>query len=429
MKILIDGMNFELIRGSGIKTYSRSLIKVLSKDNNKITILSEKEIKKNKYVRPLDGYIAQATQSPLKNKSIKTRIKESLKIYKKNIKGEIQIDDNDQIHLQNFSTKDWENIRSIDVQPNIFTKAFIRAGLSLGLSEDKARKRKYDIFILTSPIPLIRKNTINILTIHDIIPLTHPWLIDRWSIVAKTIGYTIEKLSSRVDHIICVSETSKTQLIKKFNIPREKITVLYQPCKYSFIPEILHQKKEDDIRILKKFNIETTPYILFTGAIEPKKNLLSLLKTIQIYQNLPKLIIIGSFAWSCNEEKKLISQMKNQVEHFGYLPDHELNALQRNASAFIFPSVIEGFGLPALEAMWLGVPCVLSDIEVFHELFENHATYIDPFSPKSIAEGIEQAMQESQEQIQSHQNFAKQKFSLKQFQEGIQSVISNQKKT
>lgn len=423
MKILIDGMNFEMRRGTGIKTYSRSVVTALSGQGHEIKLLSQQSFKSIKHVTPLAGYLAETAN--IKNLQ-RIRLREKLFSHITQIgasyKGDIDLaEDKIKEDLYNLHGEEWYKIDQLKVSPGLFLRSFVRAGLGLGITK-VPKVRDSEVLFLTSPIPIYLPNKLNILTVHDVIPLTHPWLMDRWSNIAKAVGKTLEYTIAKADKIICVSESTRKELLNLFNVDERKLHVVYQPCRFSLVEQ--NSNKETDAAVLEEFGLSyNTPYILFVGAIEPKKNLLNLLKAMQLNKSLPQLIVIGQFAWSSEQERIMISELKGRVRHLGFLPDHELNILQKNAAAFVFPSIVEGFGLPVLEAMWNGVPCVLSDIPVFRELFLNHAHFIDPYNPAAIAEGIIGALDSSVKERKLAAEYVQEKFSQQKFKEGLLNVI------
>ena len=424
MKILVDGMNFELQSGTGIKTYSRSVVAALSNQGHEIDLLSQQSIKSIKHVTPLAGYLAEMAP---RNNTGRIGLREKIFSHVTKIglsyKGNIDLTDNANIDvLSKLHGEDWQLINGLKVSPGLFLKSFARARLGLGITK-VPKARNSEVLFLTSPIPIYLHGKVNILTIHDVIPLSHPWLMNRWSNIAKAIGNTLEYTTSKADKIICVSETTRQELLNRFNIDERKLHVVYQPCRFSLGEQ--SSSKEADAEVLEWFGLSNAPYILFVGAIEPKKNLLNLLRAMQLNKSLPQLIVIGKFAWSCEQEKVMISELKRRVRHLGFLADHELNILHKNASAFVFPSIVEGFGLPVLEALWNGVPCVISDIPVFRELFLNHAHFIDPYSPAAIAKGIVRALDSCINERKLASEYVQSKFSFKKFKGELGDIIQS----
>lgn len=424
MKILVDGLNFELQRGTGIKTYTRSVLAALHEDGHSIDLLSQQSIAKIRHVLPLDAYLTSILQSASPangRKRIRDRMVQHLALFGRSFKGDISVHGSQGAQLlRRYQNEEWDYIDRIRVAPGIFLRSFTRAGLGLGINNISGC-RDDEVLFLSSPIPIRLRGRMNILTVHDIIPLSHPWLMDRWSTIAKAVGKTLEYTLKTADKVICVSNATKLELLNRFSVDERKLHVLYQPCRYSLSDEL--EGSEGDQSLLEGLGLEKESYILFVGAIEPKKNLFNLLKAIEQNKALPKLVIVGQFAWSSSRERAMIANLQGRVQHLGYLPDRELELVLKNASAFVFPSITEGFGLPALEAMWKGVPCVLSDIPVFRELFGDHAQFVDPHDPTSISDGIQQVVFKNKATAHMAMNYVRTKFSLTQFKKGLNHVV------
>jgi len=177
----------------------------------------------------------------------------------------------------------------------------------------------------------------------------------------------------RAYKIIAVSKTTKQEIVDHFQIDPKKIIVTYEGV---------------DSKIYKSTNknrLITEQYFLYVGNAYPHKNLEILFK-----QNLPiKLVLVGKIDFFYERLKKSI--VNKNVIFFGLANDEQLINLYMHASALVFPSLMEGFGLPALEALALGCPVIVSDIPVFHEILGSNATYFNPRDPRDLAEKLASA--------------------------------------
>lgn len=439
MNILIDGLNFELARGTGIKTFTRSTVRALESSNHRIQLLSERSVHQLRYVSAFDSYVASLQTTAQHRLGIKSRLLMALRGMNSRFKGDFALDDR---HLlaSLSDCPEWHAIDSIKIRPSLFTKAFIQSNLGLGL-KSVSGGADVDALMLTSPIPVHLPGKLNVLTVHDVIPLSHPRLIDRWEIVAKSIGNALHDGLKRADKVICVSETSRLELLKRFKIDERKIEVVYQPCRYSTSVATttdIHTGQEQDPEqgsgpdadiqgrqraIISSLDLSEEPFILFAGAVEPKKNLLNVLKAVERNPAVPKLVVAGSFAWSSDQEQAMIKRLGKRVLHLGFVSDQQLQALQQSAAACVFPSIVEGFGLPALEAIWCGTPCVLSDIAVFRELFPDNAYFVDPYNPDEIADALIQAVKASDTYKRDMAFDVQRRFSIEQFAHSLSSVF------
>lgn len=434
MRVLLDGLHFERVRGTGIKTYSRSVIAALAASGHSIDLLSDQTFPNIKSVAPVDAYFARfaaAARASNSRNRLRSEIRGILQALT-SFHGDLRVKLTPGASmLASLHDPEWGQIDRIRVHPEIFRLSFIRA--LLGLGGGKIREcSDADVLFLTSPIPVLLPKRRNILAVHDVIPLSHPWLLDeQWATVARAFGRTLEYLLPRVDRILCVSDTTRVALLSRFAVDERKVSVTYQPCRYSLAPETSNAAERRGSRKSGKTpsrgadELSREPYILFLGAIEPKKNLLGVLRALERHPNLPRLVVVGQFAWSSKAERSLMEQLGNRVQHFGFLPDREAETLLEDAAAFVFPSITEGFGLPPLEAIWKGVPTVLSDIPVFRELFLDYPVYVDAYQPDDIARGIGEAINIRAEIIESARTFVRERYSLRAFGEKLQSVMAD----
>lgn len=232
-----------------------------------------------------------------------------------------------------------------------------------------------------SPNPLItpggRKK---IITVHDLSFIDTPELVMQEAV--RYFAPLIKRSVTKADGIIAVSKFTKSRIGDVFGKEIEnKTVVIYHASDLDNITE-----KKPGFDIPKK-------YLLFTGTIEPRKNLTTLVKGYALAkQNTEgaKLIIAGSKGKHTEEIKRLISILKldNDVIFTGYLKREELKYLYKKAFALVFPSHYEGFGLPVLEAASCGTPSIVSDIEVFREIFGDYPLYFKKSDPDQLAESI-----------------------------------------
>jgi glycosyltransferase involved in cell wall biosynthesis len=240
---------------------------------------------------------------------------------------------------------------------------------------------KYSNYILWSPAntgPYFIKN--QVLTIHDVAFLKE----EEWFSAPNRIFYRmlIPNLAKKVSHILTVSQFSKKELVNHGVAEQEKIDVIYNSSGELF----------------RNHSNERNPgdYFVTIGSRDPRKNIGTLIKTWKILndrnENFPKLKIIGKGNRGFKEEG--ISEIPDNVDFTGYLSDGEMVNLLQNSKALIFPSLYEGFGLPPLEAMSMGVPVICSDIAPLREVCGDAPVYFNPLDNKEIAQKIEKFLNE-----------------------------------
>ena len=204
----------------------------------------------------------------------------------------------------------------------------------------------------------------------------------------------VPKAIKRSSFVITVSEFSKQRLIHYYHLPADDILVTPIPP----IPPA-RINKERCQAILKENGI-TKPYVLFVGTIEPRKNIIGL---VEGYLQLPaavrdkyQLVLAGRIERFAQAEEIRLREALDQggnVTHLGYISDEVKDALYQSATTFAHASEYEGFGMPILEAMSHGVPCVLSDIPVFREVAGDSALYFDHRKPQELAHALQTILQ------------------------------------
>ena len=220
--------------------------------------------------------------------------------------------------------------------------------------------------------------------IHDLTYLRYPETMDAKNLrrIQKGIEYSIRR-SSR---ILTISEFSKGELMELLDVPEEKISVVYTAPS-------LPPKSADFEECARKWGIKC-PYLLYVGTIEPRKNLVRLLRAFDLLKSREKiphqLVLAGGRGWRDGEimETAQTIQHAQDVIFTGYVSAEEKNALYQNAAAFVFPSLYEGFGIPPLEAMALGCPVVCADAASLPEAVGDGAELVDPLEEESIAAGL-----------------------------------------
>ncbi|MEM3342011.1 MAG: glycosyltransferase family 1 protein [Thermoplasmata archaeon] len=195
------------------------------------------------------------------------------------------------------------------------------------------------------------------------------------------------------DHIIADSISTKKDLMKHYYLNEHDITVVY-------LGPTLYNVSMEDIRVVRR-KIGLAPsdeYILFVSNMKPVKNVKGLIKAFFIIRNtIPhRLVIVGRPA--PNSEPYRLAEflgVDKRILFTGYLTDREVAALYKGASVLALPSIFEGFGLPVLEAMAYGVPCVWGRATSLPEVAGDVGIGVDPFNPSDIARGLIRSIKDS----------------------------------
>ena len=249
------------------------------------------------------------------------------------------------------------------------------------------KKSNIDIFHgLSNELPFwLSKAAIHsVVTIHDLIFLTHP---EYYAILDKHI-YTLKAryACNMADKIIAVSERTKNDIIRFFNINPDKIEIVYQGCNDIF-------KKKASIneitRVKHKYMLPDN-YILNVGTIEERKNALSIVKSMKGVDNNISLVIVGKKTPYTDNIRKYIASngLYNRIKLLHNVPMNDLPALYQGSKLFLYPSYYEGFGIPIIEAINSGVPVIAAKGSCLEESGGEGAFYIDPDDIRDMRERI-----------------------------------------
>ncbi len=265
-------------------------------------------------------------------------------------------------------------------------------------------REKLDLYhSLANTIPLMYKG-LSVVTVHDLaIYQHHDWFPSNF--MSRQIFSTkvlVPKSIRKAARVIAVSQNTKDDIVKLFKIPAKKITVIYEGVVTD------HSIIVPDKKVLKKkFEIQDN-YFLFVGTIEPRKNLVVLLRAFhgllnrqrlnQKNKNPLQLVLAGGRGWKYKEVFKTIKKLKldQSVRYLDYVEHSDKIGLMQNALCFVFPSLYEGFGLPALEAMSLGAPVITSNVSSLPEVTGSAALLVNPASVTDLVKAMEKVIGDRQ---------------------------------
>ncbi len=216
--------------------------------------------------------------------------------------------------------------------------------------------------------------------------------------------------------IFTISQASKNDIIKYYNIEPEKIVVTYPGIKLKNQSIRQAQDKKSKIKMTnqnaklrEKYEIEGE-YVLFVGTLQPRKNIEKLIEAFARIKNPASrqggqksriedkdltLVIVGKKGWMYEDILEAPNKfgVGENVKFLGFVSDENLDILYKNALFFVLPSLYEGFGLPVLEAMQNGCPVITSNVSSLPEAGGDAALYVDPKSVDDIAEKMTLLMQ------------------------------------
>ena len=281
---------------------------------------------------------------------------------------------------------DNESLFSI-VEPNKTMHRLFRQVWRFKYMNNDIRQQKLQIFHGLSqelPVGIEKTGVRSVVTVHDLIFLRYPEFYNK--IDAKIYYWKLVHACRVSDHIVAISSQTKSDLIRFLNIAPEKISVIRQGCNQYFWQSY---SKEYLGEVKVKYNLPEK-YLLYVGTIEERKNLLGIIRAMQVAKIDMPLVVIGRKAGPYY--KRVLSYISTQKIKNVIFPDHiqnfELPAIYQNAECFIYPSFFEGFGIPILEALVSKTPVITSNRSCFAEAAGPGSIFIDPYDSERIGEAI-----------------------------------------
>ena len=218
------------------------------------------------------------------------------------------------------------------------------------------------------------------ITIYDLSFFHNPeWFSRQFTFVYNLL---IPAIAKRSRHIFTDSNYVRDDIIKTYNIAKDKISVIYG----------------DSSAIFKKpQNCSTSDYILAVGSIDPRKNLAGLVKAYLKLETNIRLVIVGqkNKVFSHTDLEVLIGD-NAKITMTGYVTDDELAILYAAAKVFVYPSYMEGFGIPPLEAQACGCPVIVSNVASLPEVCADSVLYFNPHDENDIAATIQKVLNSEQ---------------------------------
>jgi glycosyltransferase involved in cell wall biosynthesis len=239
-----------------------------------------------------------------------------------------------------------------------------------------------------------------VVTIHDLIFEHYPEQYKQSDVLMYRKKF--KHACSVADHIIAISEVTKADLVQTYQVPANKITVCYQSCEPLFAREVTASQAE---KVKSRFAIDR-PYFLSVGSIIERKNLHRICEALlQVRQTHDiQLLIVGRGKGAYREKIQAYLQAHQleahvrflEEEYEGGISESDLAALYQNAEALIYPSLMEGFGIPVLEAMSGGAAVITSYGSSMAEVGGDAAMYIDPTRSEDIAHAMIRLLDDTQ---------------------------------
>jgi len=290
-----------------------------------------------------------------------------------------------------------ENVH--EVVPRDFPSTFFRSAWRSSWVKKDLEKLKIDLYHGLSheiPIGIQKTNVKSVVSIHDLIHERHPEQYNPVDI--KIYNKKFRYACQFADKVIAISEQTKKDIIDFYSTPCDKIVVCYQSCNPLFgDPLTAAQKKIVQL----KYGLPAR-FFLHVGSIIERKNLMNICKAIFILRNeleIPLLVIgdggsykqqVKDFVKQNNLEKKIIflSENPSAKSSTSFQSATDFPAIYQSATAMIYPSFFEGFGIPVLESLWSKLPVIASNVSSLPEVGGDAVCYVNPQSAEEIAEAM-----------------------------------------
>lgn len=245
--------------------------------------------------------------------------------------------------------------------------------------------KKYNIDVFFSPDGYLslKTNTKQIAVIHDLNFEHYPEDIP--TSARKYLLKNFPLFAKKADKIITVSNFSKEDIVKQYNINPDKIVVAHNGGNDSFKPVTTDVKKS-----IKEQYTNGKDYFVYVGALHARKNITRLFDAFKSFKkrtgSKTKLVVVGENMW---DSQKVTTQHYDDIIFTGHLPINELINVVASAQSLVLISYFEGFGIPLVEAMRCGVPVITSNVTSMPEVCGDAGLFVDPFNVDEISQAIE----------------------------------------
>jgi len=251
---------------------------------------------------------------------------------------------------------------------------------------DRIARAKLDLTHSPTPLPLPTRGR-TVVTVCDLFFIEDPGRADRQ---ARTHFRTrAERALRDADGVVAISEYAKSAVRRLVGIEPGKVTV----TPLGLDPAFRISPAAEDVQAVRRKHGLPGEFLLFVGASEPRKNLPALVDALSLVHGRRRripLVLVGRAGGDAAEVERRVEarRLGDAVRRLGYLAGGEVRALYHAASALVFPSLSEGFGLPLLEAMACGLPAAVADAGALPEIGGDAAVYFDPRDPEAIAAAL-----------------------------------------
>ncbi len=396
MHIAIDGFNLALARGTGVATYGRMLAQTLAGAGHRVDGLFGLPINRSspellREVQFFDGLGKEEGRSRAPFGSIRWFNELAHRVRPMEAGS---IPQSGQVETRGFRHRlpPFERILNAAGLFDVADRHFRATGRFLRL---RVPAPVPDVMHWTYPLPIVLDGARNVYTLHDLVPLRLPYTTtDNKRLYLKILQGCVR----HADQICTVSEASQRDIVTLLGVSPDRVTNTYQTSELPALPPETATPDGLAAWLRGLFGLERGRYLLFYGALEPKKNIGRVIEGFLGGTAPLPLVILGGRAWRSENELRLLQagpdgqrlgSAGDRVRQLEYVPAAWLAALVRGARAVVFPSLSEGFGLPVLEAMQCGVPVLTSREGSLAEVGGDAVLLVDAYDPAAIGAAAE----------------------------------------
>lgn len=310
--------------------------------------------------------------------------------------------------------------------PILYYQLFKRTGWAP--SYELSVLRKYDVLVFFNFVAFpVRKSTPSILFIHDLSHIHYPQFTSPRNLA--WLNKFVPRSIKRVDKIVTISESSRNDIAEFYKVPKKNISIVYPAVDHN---EYKPRSQKEVAAVKKKFAI-SKPYILSVCTLEPRKNLIGVLKAFEALPEVTKeryaLVLAGGKGWLDGELHAKFEELskKYTLIKTGYVDDADLPPLYSGADVFVYPAFYEGFGIPPLEAMACGTPVITANNSSLPEVVQEAGIMIKAEDTVALSQQIERVLNDSrlQTKLKNAGLAQAQKFSWQQSAEDFLKIIDS----
>ncbi len=274
------------------------------------------------------------------------------------------------------------------------TRVLYKVWTAFGIPKVDTLLGGVDVYHATNFFLPPTKTARSVVSIYDLSFLAVPELCSPK--IVRPFSTGVRRFAAEADAVLACSEATKSDIVNRLDVEAAKVTVTPGAVDEGFAPM---EREGAKAHVAKHYGINA-PFLLFVGALEPRKNVPGLLRAFALVaKDIPhNLVLVGPLGWNPRGLFETLEALDlgERVVRIGYVASHaELPAFYCAADAFVFPTFYEGFGLPLLEALTCGCPVVTSENSSVPEATGGAAVYADPTDVESIANGIRQVLEDA----------------------------------